>query len=234
MGVEALGVRQAIRTWFFYEIAQSGEALTVSKGLHCGYDVVPLVPLGANVDLRKAFPKLMSENPHAGRKGTSKVNGAGCAVAFDRIYSVDGATAAYYRDPSHPLPTPEQQATGSTPGWEDFDADGKPGSSYSITGLVSGKIHIAGRTSSEWTGTVPNVTNVFTLANNGSTEEALLGYEGSELLASTFVKANDPTLHIAEMARLGDGQAVGDDTAVCQAVRTLAPTLTPKGNEKPL
>jgi hypothetical protein len=81
---------------------------------------------------------------------------------------------------------------------------------------------------------VPNVTSVFTLANTGSTEEALLGYEGSELLASTFVKANDPTLHIAEMARLGDGQAVGDDTAVCQAVRTLATTLTPKGNEKPL
>jgi hypothetical protein len=42
------------------------------------------------------------------------------------------------------------------------------------------------------------------------------------------VRAADASLHFAQLARLKDGQATGDDAAICNALVELGPTLTPE------
>ena len=62
------------------------------------------------------------------------------------------------------------------------------------------------------TGSVPNV----------------MAFDGSPFLGSSAVRAADASLHFAQLARLQDDQATGDDAAICKSLRTLAPMLTPE------
>src|SRR4029453_9354530 len=66
----ALGQDQAAHNWFYYEVRHEGAEVVVTKGLHCGYEVVKKSALSANVDSSGAWPAFLTKNSSTGRRGT--------------------------------------------------------------------------------------------------------------------------------------------------------------------
>jgi hypothetical protein len=222
-----LGAQEAAHTWWYLELGQTGSAGTVTKSLYCGGNVRGISAVAASVDFPKAWPTLLAKVKQTGRAFTSTGAASGCAVSFEKSYLVESATVSFYTDPSQTMPTVSQQATSTTPGWEDWDNDGHPGMTMNTTGLVTGQLYLATRMSIIWSGTVAAGASAFKLADNWSLENDTLGYSGSSLLTSPSSKDNDASLHFVEFARLSATQATGDDATTCTAIRSLAPSLTP-------
>jgi hypothetical protein len=230
---EAIGVQTALRNWMYFEFAQSGQNVTTTRGLDCGFDVVPLSAVSGSADLHKAWPKITENNHMTDRTATIQATASGCTVSFPSYVTVYGATVPHYRNKSHALPSPTDKASGSTPGWEDWDADGNPGVTYNLSGIANGQVFYSSRQTNTWSGTVSQTTSSITLAVVPIHENDLLGYNGSSLLATPSNVAADRKLHFVELVRLDASQATGDDQATCNAVRALAPTLAPNANAKP-
>jgi len=230
---EGVGVQQALRNWMYFEFSQNGQDVTATRGLDCGFDVVPLSAVAGAADLHKAWPKIMENNPMAGRKATIKSSSSGCTVSFPAFITVYGSTASYYRDPSHDLPGPNDKASGTTPGWEDWDADGNPGVTYNISGIATGQVFYAARQTNTWSGSIDQTGSSFIVPLVPKHENDQLGYNGSPFLTTQSTLSADKSLHFVQFARLDATQATGDDTTTCNAVRMLATTLAPKGDEKP-
>jgi hypothetical protein len=226
---QALGQTQASHNWFYYEIQQSGDQLLVTKGLQCGFEVKAISALGANVDSHLAWPALLTHDSDTGRAGTMTVDGAGCQLAIEKRYTVRGATVSHYVDPSTTMPTLSQKATGTTPGWEDWDADGHPGITLSATGAASGKLYCAQRDWNQFAGPVAASATQFSIPVTWDSGQDPLGYDpsGSSLVTQSAAPVIDPTQNYAWFVRLDASQATGDDTAICAAVRSLVPTLAP-------
>jgi hypothetical protein len=148
------------------------------------------------------------------------------------MYQIIGATVSAYLDPSQAMPKASQEAAPGSPGWEDWDNDGHPGFTMNVSGLVTGQIYIATRRWNTFSGTIPPGSTSFTLADNWSSEQDLLGYSGSSLLTATTSGTRDSVAaeHFVTFARLTVTQATGDDATTCAAIRTLAPSLTPKAS----
>lgn len=228
---DALGQQQIAHRWMYYEIEQQGDSFKITRGLHCGDDGVGLGLFAVTADPSGSWDGVTARMRHDGRTGSSVLtNDGGCRVRLDRVYTVRGATVPYYLDPSVPLPTLEQQSTGNAPGWEDWDGDGNPGISVSISGVVVGEIYVSPRDWNELEGTAPDVSSTIGLAMQWDQETGLISYNGPALLTSQAVRAADPNLHYAQMARLAADQATGDDATICAAVRELAPSLTPQAS----
>jgi hypothetical protein len=229
---DGLGAQEAAHTWLYYEISQTGSALTVTKGLNCGQNVVGISAASADVDYPKTWPAMQTKATQTGRKGTSASSSSGCAISFDKMYTVLGATVSTYLDPSTTMPTVSQEATATSPGWEDWDNDGNPGFTMNVSGLATGQIYIATRAWNEFSGTIAAGSTNFTLADNWDSDQDLLGYSGSSLLTATTsgTRDNDDSLHFVTFARLDATQATGTDDAICAAIRMLAPGLTPKAS----
>src|SRR5580700_6042480 len=102
---DALGQTQASHNWFYYEVVQNADQLTVTKGLHCGYDVVAVSALGANVSSEACWPDFLQYDSDTGRAGTMEVTPSGCMLGVEKRYTVRGATVSYYQDPTTILPT---------------------------------------------------------------------------------------------------------------------------------
>lgn len=224
---DGLGQLQTIHTWLYYEIAQSGTAITVTKGLQCGDGAGARTALGGNADFHSSWDAVTKKINDTGRTGSSAATSAGCQIQLAKWFTVRGATVPHYNDPTFPLPTIDEQANGTTPGWEDWDQDGQPGVTAIISGAINGKIYVVARTWTALSGTVADTSHVFKLAVDWNQEENPLGYDGSSLLTSQAVRAADSTLHFAQLIRLSDSQGTGDDLAICAAMRQLAPMLTP-------
>lgn len=226
-----LGVQQAGLYWVYLDLEQHGDQLVVRKGLQCGTEVVPIGALSASVDMSGCWPSLMADNPMDGLTGRTGTTAAGCSFELDRFYGVFGATADYYRDPSVPMPTVDEQAGGGTPGWEDCDQDGSPGATLEVSGIVTGTRSEAIREWSEYKGSVPKVSSTFSVPIDWGQTESVLAVS-SEALKATGGKDGDDSLHFAQFARLADAQAAGgSDDAICEQIRALAPQLTPEANQ---
>lgn len=225
---DALGQFQITERWYYYEIAQSGDAFTVTKGLLCGSRGTGLGAFAVSVDFTPAWEGIRKNMPLDGRTGSSVPEGGGCHVRFDRAVSVLSATVPYYLDESVPLPAPEQLASGGMPGVEDWDGDGNPGITGSISGVVTGDIYVTPRQWEEFEATVPSLDSTLDLDCRWNQNFNLVGYDGPPLLTSSAAVSADQELHFAQAHRLADDQALGDDAAICQAVRDLAPSLTPE------
>ena len=225
-----LGVKQRAAWWFYYEIEQTGSALLVTRGHVCGSQVFPVDPLSAAVEFDASFPALIENNSHAGRRGTVGSRGDGCDVAFERAVIVLGATTPFYTDEANVLPSLDQPASDTAPGWEDWDEDGNPAVSLNVSGLVEGSRYTALRAFSVWAGTIPAAASTFQLpVTDWGQEEAVLGVT-AEVLKQTGVPDADRSGHFTQLARLTPEQAAGDAAAVCATVRRLAPMLTPDAN----
>jgi hypothetical protein len=225
---DGLGQLQYNHKVIYYEIEQSGDTFSVKKGMQCLNDTIAEGAFAIMGNFSGAWPSLMRKVVYAGRKGTSTKVATGCKIDLAKLYTVYGATLPHYLDPSVPLPTAEQKAAGTTPGWEDWDGDGNPGITGMLTGTVTGKIFVATR---EWTalsGTVPSVAASFELPLMWDQEPNVMAFDGSPFLGAEAVRAADAKLHFAQFARLKADQATGDDDAICKTLRELAPTLTAK------
>lgn len=231
---DALGALQYCHTFNYFEIKQTAEAFTITKGLNCGDEGEGGGDLAASINFSGSWPSVAKHVSHAGRTGTSKVASGGCQVDVSKFYTVRGATFDYYKDPSKPLPSAEEPAMGSSPGWEDWDGDGNPGITGMISGVVTGKIFVAPRQWTQMTGAVPDVMTSFKLKLMWDQEQNVMSYDGSPLLSGTAVRASDAALHFVQFARLADDQGVGaDDAAICASVQPLAKTLTPEAAAGP-
>jgi hypothetical protein len=226
----ALGQTQASHNWFYYEITQVGDAVTVTKGLHCGYQVNKISTFGASVSSQKAWPAFLTHCSDTGRKGTFKLTGSTCTFGLDKQYAVRGASLPFYLDPSKPLPGKSAQATGGTPGWEDWEPDTKAGITLSVTGTASGELYLVQRDWTQYAGSVPLKTAKFMVPITWDTEASVLGSTNS-IIETKGVPDSNKSLHYVWWAKLGAGQATGTDTAICEAVRSLKGTLVPEADK---
>lgn len=225
---DALGELQYGHYFNYFEIEQQGDSFTIAKGLACGVDSIGVGDFAATADFSGAWPGTMSKVSYKGWTGTSVKTNDGCKIDLPKWYTVRGATLPYYLDPSTTLPTADQQANGTTPGWEDWDGDGNPGITGVISGLVSGKIFVAPRAWTSLSATIGDVSSLFKLPVQWNQEPNVMSYDGTPLLGSESARASDATLHFAQFARLTSDQAAGDDAAICKGVVKLAPMLTPE------
>jgi hypothetical protein len=225
---DGLGNLQTVHDYYFYEIAQQGDAFSVTRSLKCGSDVVGGGAFAITVSYAHAQAGVLEHVTHNGRKGTSVSAAAGCQISFAEQYTVGGATVPYYLDPSTTLPTVDDMATDTMPGWEDWDEDGKPGITGVLEGTITGEIYTAAREWASYSGNAADVSSLFKLAVEWDQEPNVMSFEGSPFLGSSAVRAADPSLHFVQLARLSAEQASGQDLALCQRLVALAPTLTPE------
>ncbi|MET0386390.1 MAG: hypothetical protein ABW321_10550 [Polyangiales bacterium] len=224
---DALGQLQYSHSYLYYEISQQGDTITVNKGLQCGDDAIGVGDFAVTADFKASWPSVVSRSSFQGRAGRSAAVSGGCQVELEKWYTVRGATIPHYQDPAVPMPSAEEMASGSTPGWEDWDEDGNPGITGMVSGVVTGKIFVAPRQWTALAGLVPDVSTLFKLPLDWNQEANVMAYDGTPLLGSEAARAADKTLHFAEFARLAEDQATGDDQAICSALVALAPMLTP-------
>jgi hypothetical protein len=230
----AIGQQQAAHTWLYYEIRQQGADVVVDKGLHCGFDVVKKTSLAASVDSSAAWPALIQRNSSRGRTGRFVREGDRCRLQFAREYVVRGATLPHFADPARKLPGRTEQAQGGQPGWEDWDGDGQPGISLKVTSpLASGTLYTCQRDWTEYDGLVEPGARKLKLAVRYGGEQVPLGRSmgAAQAIESSSTPSSDPSAHFVWLHRLDDGQAVGDDAAICEAVRSLRATLVPEADQ---
>jgi hypothetical protein len=143
---------QTSSNWYLFRFTQSGDTFKVAEEFDCGAHVTG----SATVDYTPGTTRgLIYRNRMDGggtrpaRGGTSKAAGGGCAMTFDRWYSIRGVIDSYLpadfsTKPTlaslTPLPAEKDpvHATDFPSGAEDTDGDGIPGTSFSISGLVTG------------------------------------------------------------------------------------------------
>jgi hypothetical protein len=228
----ALGAKQLSVSWFYLELAQQGEELTFTKSLLCGGATKGL-GIEITMDDSQAWPAYQKNTNYDGRTGSSKEGSSGCEVSFDEGTLVRAMTLSVYRDKSVALPALEQEASAGTPGWEDWDEDGKPGITMNVTGTAQGKIYTAFRTYTHDLGSFELAATSFTLEHDWVQERAVLSFDPPTafILASPAERNPEQGGNIVELTRLADDQAMGDDDAKCEAMRALAPELTPNANK---
>jgi hypothetical protein len=224
---DTLGNLQYAYSYIYYEIEQSGEGFEVTKGIYCGESTLGVGAFAISLDSRAAWPAFRTKVRFEGRSGTSVKEADGCRIDLERWYTVRGATVPHYLDPAIPLPSAENEATDSTPGWEDWDNDGNPGFTGVLSGTVTGKIFLAPRQWTQLSGTAASLDGVVNLLAQWGSEQNVMAYDGSPLLASESAKSADPRAHFAEFVRLTTDQAAGDDDEICDRIIELAPMLTP-------
>jgi hypothetical protein len=208
-------------------VTQNADQLTVTKGLHCGYDVVAVSALGANVSSQACWPDFLKYDSDTGRTGTMEVTPSGCELSFEKRYTVRGATASYYQDPSTTLPTVSEKASPSLPGWISWCNASNPGITLAITGTASGDLYCVQRDWNEYSGAVAPDTTTFQIPVTWNSDQDALGYTGSSLITMQDEPDSDPSQHYVWFAKLDSTQATGTDTEICAAVRGLVSVLTP-------
>lgn len=224
-----LQVKQAGVWWFYLELKQSGDKVQVAKGLVCGTTVKKIDLLSAAVNMESSFSGIMANNSLAGLTGSSSGSGS-CTLKLKRFYTIMGASADY-RDPKLPLPPLEQKGSSGSPGWEDWDKDGDPGSTLTVSGdVASGKRAVAIRNWVEVSGPAARKGSVFTVPMDWNQEEVVYKVS-SEILKATGAKVADKSLHFAQLAKLSADQGMGSDAEVCAEMRMLAVSLTPEANK---
>lgn len=233
-------VDQAIQAWLYYEVQQEGSAVRVVKGLDCGYRVLPLPPppaptLAATGDASAAWAGILANDTHTGRTGSYTSEGSGCRLHFGDEFSIRGATASFYSDPSRPLPAPgSSAATPSAPGWEDWDGDGNPGITVRVESvLVRGQVHVVSRERSVYDGVTPPNAELFKVPVRWTIEQSTLATTppNDAFLANSGLANADPSSHFAYFLALEGEQGTGTDTEICDEMRALATSLPADANQ---
>jgi hypothetical protein len=231
----AIGQEQASNNWFYYEISHRGAELTVTKGLHCGFQVYPKSALAASVDSRGGWPAFLQHNSSTGRSGSFVKEGDGCRLQLAREYVVRGATVDYYtEDPERPLPKAENAADAANPGWEDWDQDDHPGITFNVkTAVGSGTLYVCQRDWTEYNGLTPANAKKFKVAiTYGGTQQALGVAPGSVPgIDSASAPSSRKEEHFAWLHELAADQATGTDAQICESIRALKDELVPEANQ---
>jgi hypothetical protein len=153
---EALGLGQFANYYYFFELAQDGEEVTVVSQMDCDIRVEGSVSVTINEATRRS---LMAHNSQRGRRATMRrQDDTHCALAFERFWSVRGADEARFTPMPRSsketvaevrarLPLPTGQARSGAEDWED---DGQLGIAWQINGIASGTRNTVQRDYTEW------------------------------------------------------------------------------------
>jgi hypothetical protein len=262
------GFKEVSHFYFYYELAQSGNNVTVKHGLHCGLNVVkdPMNLLGGgdSVSTPAAGPALLARQDEgqkygalAARTGTMTPKAGGCEFHLAKYVTVRGATLPYYAIPSSDGTLPAMStsmpvASGcganfsncTTPGSEDWDNDGNPGITLSVSGTATGNIYAAQRDFSEMFGIVkPGATKfeVGTVDSSGNLaegpEQYALGYGngcnglcGLSSMPDTCPSGGCAAEYFVDWVKLSSPPA-STNTDICMYVLNNAPTVAPRATD---
>ncbi len=148
-----VGSLQISSQWYFFHLTQTANDFVVDEALDCGVHVTGSATVEYSAASLRAliYANRMDDatGAHGARHGTSQAVTGGCAVTFDRWYSVRGAEdsflpADFTTHPAlsslTPLPTESDPVNGtdSPAGITDPDGDGIPGVAFDVTGFVTG------------------------------------------------------------------------------------------------
>jgi hypothetical protein len=153
---EALGLGQFANYYYFFELSQDGEGVTVVSQMDCNIFVEGSVEVTITEATRRS---LMTHNDQRSRRATMRrQDDTHCALAFERFWSVRGADEAKFTPVPRnsketvaelrtrlPLPTAQMRA-----GAEDWEDDGQPGIAWQINGIASGTRNTVQRDYTEW------------------------------------------------------------------------------------
>jgi len=226
-------MRQATHNWAYWEIEQSGTDAVVTRGLKCGLEVIDIseeLTLAVVMVTRDVWEGLTRHVSNTGRHAEYKSSGKNrCSLSFERHYKVRGATVDYFTNPDIPLEEAATKAKGTTPGWEDWDEDGRPGVTFIISGIASGNLMVVQREWSEYTGTTDKNAESFKLANTWHHEQYVLEAD-SPLLATESQPSTDPADQFIIFTRVDNLEAWdlpedAKDLAVCEKMRELKDVL---------
>jgi hypothetical protein len=233
------GVRQSGHNWGYWEFEQDGTEAVVTRGLRCGFQVVDRsTTLPTEVHVSQAVWD--GEATHSFNDGRRAVYGATgsdeCYLQVEQRYLVRGATVDYFIDPAVDLAEAAEPATDTTPGWEDWDEDGHPGVTFTISGLASGAIYVVQRDWNEYEGLTPRGADKFRVDVTWNTEQVTISKEPPQLPSADSVSSTEPGDNFIWFARLDGVEQwdVADDAdvlTVCARVRELKDQLLPEGNQ---
>jgi hypothetical protein len=236
----ALSLPQYANTWYYFELTQSGDSLTVARHFDCGIEVRGTV----RVMLMPATTRaLLAHNLQAGRKGTVTPTADGqCSVSIEPFWSVRGVPEdQFVPTPRNsgmtlaqvqaalPLPTADMVART-----EDWDGDGKPGITWFVNGIVNGERNTIQR---DWTryfsapGYAVTAGSDFgdvVLRTEFSAEEVVFNTQGLSQLSQPNAAA-EHTLTLRFLGRTPDdarARAIygADDFETCAKVRATLPS----------
>jgi len=202
---------QTASNWFYYELAQAGRDVVVTRSLDCGMQVSGSADVTINAATTRA---LLHRNDQAGRKGEFYKDADHCTLRLARFYSTRGVPRATYL-PDDPTLMPELDAlspalpTEALPaGAEDWDDDGSLGLAFNVAGL--GARHVVQRDWNEYTSVgdssnpIALDANELVVAASFDSEEHILAVSGGlgALLRAGATPANGMRHRIA-FRRLG-------------------------------
>jgi hypothetical protein len=233
---------QPVRSWAYWQFTQSGMKIMVRRGLQCGsqMEVIPRIPMASNTSMGtnpKFWEAVTRNNLMAGRTGTYTLtsDSSACQLVIGTGTLVEGATASYFNDPTHPLSEAINAANTNAPGWEDWDGDRSPGVTYRVSGISIGDLYTARREITEYRGNTAKDVNKFKLAVNLKSEHLLISTNPTGVEWPTFKPSPDASDHSIWFARV-DGEAQWDldeaasDLEICTKVRQLASALVPEAD----
>lgn len=232
------GVQQSGHNWGYWEFEQNGTEAVTTKGLRCGFQVVDrstTVPTEVFVS-QALWDGMTLHSRNDGRRAIyGMTDDDECYLHIEQRYLVRGATVDDFIDPEVPLAEAAQPATDTTPGWEDWDEDGKPGVTFKISGVANGEIYVVQRDWHEYEGTTPPGADKFQVGVTWNTEQYTLGKEPPQLPSADSVSSPEPGENFIWFARLDDVEQWdvaddADDLAVCARVREIKDQLLPEGN----
>lgn len=257
-----VGALQTSSNWFLYRFAQTGDDFHVVESLDCGVHVTGSVTVDSTPGtLRSSLyaNRMDGGGGRRARRGTSMATGDGCAMTLERWYRVRGAADSFLPADVDsrptlaslpPLPTVDDPVNGTTtpPGAEDPDGDGIPGTSFRITGFVSGIRNAAQRDWKEYAtlpgAPIPRGALTFSIPGAFDLEESVLrvtdcgatcaliasaARSAQDLpgkLALSFIGHTPGTPRVDAVVVGPPGQNIDDDLSTCANVRLMLPHET--------
>lgn len=237
----ALGVPQYANNWYYYEFAQQGDLLTVSRHIDCGIEVRGSVRVVLAPATSAALTK---HNVQTSRKATVRAHGDGtCDLSMEKFWSVRGVDEQRYLPSprvadvsltslraSNPLPPAKSPELS-----EDWDGDDKPGITWVVTGIVAGTRATAQR---DWTRYFTAPGYPITAASDFGDQVIRAEFDGEEVVyeadlglnqLSQPVSAAEHTLTLRFLGRAaGDARAEAvlgvDDSSTCANIRSALPS----------
>lgn len=245
---EALSLPQTSNNWYYLELKQSGDEVSVVKHFDCGIEVRG----SATVILSKAtLMASIAHNVQTGRKISVSRQGANCSFEAARFWSIRGADELRYlpgepkdgRDfpdkisdvaKSKPLPT-AQMPDGAV----DVDGDGKLGIAFQVTGIVMGTRNSVQRDWTRWF-TEPGFEiaaskdfgSDLTIRADFDNEESIIDPTSGLLVSNSSPKASAKhQLHLRFLGRdTSDARAMAmikaTDIETCYAIQDALPAGT--------
>jgi hypothetical protein len=233
-------IQQAGHSWDYWEFEQTGTKVTVTKGLKCGVGMIDRTqPSYSRVLSGESLWKALTKHIfNTDRKGVyGRYQSDQCFLGFEHWYLVRGATVPYFIDhPDVSIDEAKTKAEGDTPGWEDWDQDGKPGVTYGLAGIATGELFVAQREWSEYFGpTVKNAVS-FKLKDAWNVEQVVIDKSPETLPSADSWPSTEPgenfvvfvrvdTLKNSNGSKLWDVPADADDETICEKMRSVKDTV---------